>query len=163
TIVASLAPHRRINADRLAHLKRLGNPPIAPLDSDSAENAVDQGIGNGSSNRLVGLDELDQLRNHRNLVRRINWSAEWAGDVTWRGEGGGEWTWNGPVRHLLADGIILRAKGKFSRGWMQVPFHSGGESVGERPCEYVGGDRISLCLRQMRRAHSASLGLLSRS
>src|SRR5262249_6845050 len=30
TIVASLAPHRRINADRLAHLKRLGNPPIAP-------------------------------------------------------------------------------------------------------------------------------------
>ena len=34
-----VGPHRRINADRLAHLKGLGNPPI-PLDSDSVENAV---------------------------------------------------------------------------------------------------------------------------
>src|SRR5215468_10061009 len=30
TIVASLAPHRRINASRLAHLNGLGNPPYSP-------------------------------------------------------------------------------------------------------------------------------------
>src|SRR5215471_15794285 len=34
-----VAPHRRINANRLPHLNGLGNPPI-PLDSDSAESAV---------------------------------------------------------------------------------------------------------------------------
>ena len=34
-----VAPHRRINADRLAHFNSLGNPPV-PLDSDSAESAI---------------------------------------------------------------------------------------------------------------------------
>src|SRR6516164_10897970 len=33
-------PHRRINADRLAHLNGVGKPSLFPLDSDSAENAV---------------------------------------------------------------------------------------------------------------------------
>src|SRR6516164_1420315 len=40
-----VGPHRRINANRIAHLNGLGNPPI-PLDSDSAESA------------LIGLEEI---------------------------------------------------------------------------------------------------------
>ena len=54
--MASLAPHRRINANRIAHLNGLGNPPI-PLDSDSAESAVNSTTRCQSSRFVIDVIE----------------------------------------------------------------------------------------------------------